>query len=134
MTKSKKQKMKYLKHYWIDINTGLYANKHNPIEKRHPELEFPGLDVKFWLIDENGIDICLSSVPNETELSDISDSENNKVVQVLTEEQFNSISVLLQESHTLFSQAIQESDEELKLELEQQSDLKIQEAKQLFSS
>jgi len=41
--------MKYLKHYWIDVNTGAYTCTENPIEKRHLEAEFPGLDVKAWM-------------------------------------------------------------------------------------
>lgn len=122
--------MKYLKHYWIDLNSVKYSTTHNPVEKRHPEKEFPGLDVRFWLIDENDIDICLSAVPDDTEVSDVFDDENKKVVQVLTEEQFDSIAIPLQESHNLFVQSMQEIDDEIKSNLQQQAFLKKQESEE----
>ena len=43
--------MQYIKHYWINVNTGTYSCGDNPVEKRHPEAEFPGLDVKIWMKD-----------------------------------------------------------------------------------
>jgi hypothetical protein len=122
--------MKYLKHYWIDLNFGKYSTTYNPVEKRHPEKEFPGLDVRFWLIDENDIDICLSAVPDDTEVSDVFDDENKKVVQVLTEDQFNSIAIPIQESHNLFVQSMQQIDDEIKSNLQQQASLKKQESEE----
>ena len=59
--------MKYLKHYWKSTN---------PLEsillllidihKRHPEAEFPGLDVQIWMHDADGIDVCMAQVPDST--------------------------------------------------------------------
>ena len=84
--------MKYLKHYWICVHTGNYMCANNPVEKRHPEAEFPGLDVRIWMHDENGIDVCLSRVPDGVSIVDVVDDHNGKkVVQKLTETEFNSV-------------------------------------------
>ena len=123
--------MKYLKHYWICIADGKYCCEDNPVEKRHPEAEFPGLDVKIWMHDEDGIDVCLSTVPNSTPVADVlSEDGTKKVVQVLTEEEFNSVAVPLAESGQLSQQARQESDEALAADLRTQSEVKFAEAQQ----
>ncbi len=120
--------MKYLKHYWVCINDNNYCCLENPVEKRHPEAEYPGLDVKIWMHDEDGIDVCLSVVPDTTEVSDIIDPESNKKsVQVLTEEEFNSVAIPYFESQELYSLSTEvpgEQDEELMA----QSQAKYQEA------
>jgi hypothetical protein len=123
--------MKYLKHYWICIADGKYCCQDNPVEKRHPEAEFPGLDVKIWMHDAEGIDVCLSTVPNSTPVADVlSEDGNKKVVQVLTEEQFNSVAVPLAESGQLSQQARQEKDATLSASLKQQAEAKFAEAQQ----
>jgi hypothetical protein len=123
--------MKYLKHYWICIADGKYCCEDNPVEKRHPEAEFPGLDVKIWMHDEDGIDVCLSTVPDSTPVADVlSEDGTKKVVQVLTEEEFNSVAVPLAESGQLSQQARQESDEALKAQLLQDAEAKFAEAQQ----
>ncbi len=124
--------MKYLKHYWISVIDGGYCCHENPVEKRHPEAEFPGLDVKIWMHDQNGIDVCLSEVPDSTPVADIFDvhDETLKVVQVLTEEEFNSVQTPLLESQTLRQEAQQETDEVLKAEKEAAADAKFEEARQ----
>jgi hypothetical protein len=123
--------MKYLKHYWICIADGKYCCQENPVEKRHPEAEFPGLDVKIWMHDEDGIDVCLSAVPDSTPVADVlSEDGNKKVVQVLTEEEFNSVAVPLAESGQLSQQARQESDEAVAADLRTQSEAKFAEAQQ----
>jgi hypothetical protein len=119
--------MQYLKHYWINVNTGQYAINENPVEKRHPEAEFPGLDVKIWMHDLDGIDVCLSTVPDTTEVLDVTVG-NKKAVQKLTEDQFNSVQIPLQESQTLRQEALQETDETLKAEKEAAAEAKYQEA------
>jgi hypothetical protein len=128
--------MKYLKHYWISVVDGGYCCHENPVLKRHPEAEFPGLDVRIWMHDQEGIDVCLSAVPNTTEVQDIYDvhDETLKVVQVLTEEQFNSVAVPLQESQELSMQVRSETNEELKVELQEEADLKFQEAETALHS
>jgi len=124
--------MKYLKHYWISVIDGGYCCHENPVEKRHPEAEFPGLDVRIWMHDEDGIDVCLSRVPDSTPVADIFDihDETLKVVQVLTEEEFNSVQTPLLESQTLRQEAQQETDETTKAEKEAAADAKFEEARQ----
>ena len=103
----------------------------NPVEKRHPEAEFPGLDVRIWMHDEDGIDVCLSRVPDSTAITDIVNPNNGrKVVQQLTEAEFNSVQTPLDESAALRQQAQQETDETVKADLEAQADAKFVEAQQ----
>ena len=123
--------MQYLKHYWIHAHSGTYCCEDNPVEKRHPEAEFPGLDVKIWMHDENGIDVCLSAVPDGVTITDVVDDHNGKkVVQKLTEAEFNSVQTPLTESQTLRQEAQQETDEVLKAEKEAAADAKFEEARQ----
>ena len=123
--------MKYLKHYWICVHSGNYMCANNPVEKRHPEAEFPGLDVRIWMHDEDGIDVCLSKVPDSTVITDIVNPNNGKkVVQELTEVQFNSVQTPLDESAALRQQAQEETDETVKADLEAQADAKFAEAQQ----
>jgi len=123
--------MQYLKHYWIHAHSGTYCCEDNPVEKRHPEAEFPGLDVRIWMHDENGIDVCLSRVPDGVTITDVVDEYNGKkVVQKLTEAEFNSVQTPLTESQTLRQEAQQETDEVLKAEKEAAADAKFEEARQ----
>ena len=122
--------MKYLKHYWISVVDCGYCCHENPVEKRHPEAEFPGLDVKIWMHDEDGIDVCLSAVPDSTPVADVlSEDGTKKVVQVLTEEEFNSVQDPLLESQIFYQEAQQETDETIKAEKEAAAAVKYQEAK-----
>lgn len=97
--------MKYLKHYWISKD-GSWATATNPIEKRHPEAEYPGLGVKIWMHDPDGIDVCLSTVPDETTINPIVVGTKN-AVQELTEAEYNSVSNPLQESMTARQEAME---------------------------
>jgi len=100
--------MQYLKHYWIHAHSGTYCCEDNPVEKRHPEAEFPGLDVKIWMHDENGIDVCLSAVPDGVSIVDVVDDHSGKkVVQKLTEAEFNSVWTPLQESGVARQEAME---------------------------
>lgn len=123
--------MKYLKHYWISTVNGGYCCHENPVEKRHPEAEFPGLDVRIWMHDANGIDVCLSAVPDSTTVADVVDADDAtlKCVQVLTETEFNSVATPLGESQSLSQQASQETDATVKADLEAQAATKLEEAK-----
>lgn len=121
--------MKYLKHYWINYHSGTYCCHDNPVEKRHPEAEYPGLDVKVWMHDEDGIDVCLSVVPDTTTVVDVMNTEETKkVVQVLTETEFNSVYTPLMESNQFSFEAQQETDSELKAQKEASAASKYQEA------
>ena len=60
---------KYIKHYYVDGEnlTEFFVDKNmGPNGKTHPRID--GLDVKFWFVDGNGIDYCMSVVPDETEI------------------------------------------------------------------
>jgi hypothetical protein len=123
--------MKYLKHYWICVKDENFCCEDNPVEKRHPEAEFPGLDVRIWTHDEDGIDVCLSRVPDGTKITDVTNPETGKkVVQELTEEEFNLVQDPLNTSAVLHRQAQQETDETVKADLEAQAAAKFQEAQQ----
>ena len=91
--------MKYLKHYWIAVNGGGWCTTENPVEKRHPEGEYEGLDVQVWMHDEDGIDVCLSKVPDSTTIATITEGSKNAVIEI-TETQFNSVFTPLQECST----------------------------------
>lgn len=68
--------VKYIKHYYVDCaNPATFLTNTNAgIDgKTHPKLD--GLDVKFWFADSNGIDYCLSLVPESTEITSVSGLE-----------------------------------------------------------
>ena len=61
---------KYIKHYYVDgadLTTFLTDTNTGTDGKTHPRLD--GLDVKFWFVDSNGIDYCLSLVPDATTIT-----------------------------------------------------------------
>ena len=61
---------KYLRHYYVDgadLVTYLTDTNTGRDGKTHPRI--PGLDVKFWFHDTNGIDYCLSVVPDTTAIA-----------------------------------------------------------------
>jgi hypothetical protein len=94
--------MQYIKHYWINCSTNCYCCEENPVEKRHPEVEFPGLDVRIWSKDPDGIDICISKVPDGVTFNEITDEESGKkLVQQITESQFTNIETLNSQVNTL---------------------------------
>ncbi len=68
---------KYIKHCYVDYgNLEEYFTDKNmgPNGKTHPRLD--GLDVKFWFADSNGIDYCLSVVPDSTMITESSGLSN----------------------------------------------------------
>ena len=121
--------MQYIKHYWINTNTGTYSSDSNPVEKRHPEAEFPGLGVKIWMKDVDGTDVCLSQVPDGVSINNVIDNATGKtVVQSLTEEEYNSVATPYFEAQQLSGEKIDEQDETLKAEKEAAASAKYQEA------
>jgi len=122
--------MQYIKHYWINLQSGNYSCQENPIERRHPEAEFPGLDVKIWMQDANGIDVCLSEVPDTIPVPEMYESSTStkKCVQVLTEVEYNSVATPYFESQQLSGEALMEEDETLKVEKRAEASAKYQEA------
>ena len=98
--------MKYLKHYWKSTTSGDYLTTANSIDKRHPEAEFSGLDVQIWMHDADGIDVCLSQVPDGVTITDVTIG-SKKAIQELTETQYNSVKTPLDASSVLNEEAQQ---------------------------
>ena len=89
---------KYLKHYWK--KNGNWLTTSNEVEQHHPESDYAGLDVKVWMHDSDGVDVCLSEVPDSTSISTITVG-SKKAVMELTETQLNSVKTPLDEAATL---------------------------------
>lgn len=122
--------MQYIKHYWVNLHSNNYSCQENVVERRHPEVEFPGLDVKIWLQDVTGIDVCLSEVSSEIPVPEVYESSTStkKCVQVLTEAEYNSVATPYFESQQLSGEAMMEKDETIKAEKEALASAKYQEA------
>ena len=93
---------KYLKHYWK--KNGNWLTTANEVEQHHPEADYPGLDVNIWMHDSDGVDVCLSKVPDSTAISTIAVGSKNAVME-LTETQFNSVKTPLDEAVVLREEA-----------------------------
>jgi hypothetical protein len=93
---------KYLKHYWK--KNGDWLTTANQVEQHHPEADYPGLGVKIWMHDSDGVDVCLSEVPDSTGISTITVGSKNAVIE-LTETQYNSVKTPLDEAATLRDEA-----------------------------
>ena len=93
---------KYLKHYWK--KNGNWLTTSNEVEQHHPEADYPGLGVKVWMHDSDGVDVCLSEVPDSTAISTITVGSKNAVIEI-TETQFNSVKTPLDEAATLLAEA-----------------------------
>lgn len=93
---------KYLKHYWK--KNGNWLTTGNEVEQHHPEADYAGLGVKIWMHDSDGVDVCLSEVPDSTGISTITVGSKNAVIE-LTETQFNSVKTPLDAAATLREEA-----------------------------
>ena len=93
---------KYLKHYWK--KNGNWLTTGNEVEQHHPEADYPGLGVKIWMHDSDGVDVCLSEVPDSTGISTITAGSKNAVIE-LTETQYNSVKTPLDAAATLRDEA-----------------------------
>jgi len=93
---------KYLKHYWK--KNGNWLTTSNEVEQHHPEADYPGLGVKIWMHDSDGVDVCLSEVPDSTGISTVTVGSKNAVIE-LTETQFNSVKTPLDEATVLRQEA-----------------------------
>ena len=94
---------KYLKHYWK--KNGNWLTTANEVEQHHPEADYPGLGVKIWMHDSDGVDVCLSEVPDTTGISTITVGSKTAVME-LTETQYNSVKTPLDEANTLEEEAV----------------------------
>ena len=95
---------KYLKHYWK--KNGNRLTTANEVEQHHPEADYAGLGVKIWMHDSDGVDVCLSEVPDSTAISTITVGSKNAVME-LTETQYNSVKTPLDESMSLRQEALE---------------------------
>ena len=104
--------MQYIKHYFVDADTGLYCceTSSNPKYKRHPTKEYAGLDVKVWSTDSDEVDVCLSELPDSTTVSTIVNGSKNSV-KVLTETEYNTVWTPYSAALALYGEArtVQES-------------------------
>ena len=74
----------YIKHYWVSYpGMDRFLIESNEVPKTHPNIK--GLDVKYWLTDDNGVDYCLSICDDDAVLPG-----GNGVTQ-LSEEEWNTI-------------------------------------------
>ena len=127
--------MQYIKHYYVDDdhNTFCCEEPCSAKYKRHPWKEYPGLDVKVWLTDADGVDVMIAEVPDSTSVSTIVNDCGKNSVQVLTEIEYNTVAIPYFEAQTLFGEAQtarQEGDETLATQKESEGQLKLQEATQ----
>ena len=93
---------KYLKHYWK--KNGNWLTTANEVEQHHPEADYAGLGVKIWMHDSDGVDVCLSEVPDTTGITTITAGSKNAVIE-LTETQYNSVKTPLDEAAVLREEA-----------------------------
>lgn len=105
--------MQYIKHYYVDDthNTFCCATDSNPKYKRHPWKEYSGLAVKVWLSDSDGVDAMLAELPDSTAVSDVAGHGGKKSIQVLTQEQYNTVWTPYSAAQTLYGEA-QEAEQD----------------------
>ena len=98
--------MQYIKHYYVDDEHNTFCCEAiEPSYKRHPWKEYGELSVKIWLSDSDGVEVCLSELPDTTLVSTITHECGKKAVQVLTETEYNSVAIPYFEAETLFGEA-----------------------------
>lgn len=100
--------MQYIKHYYVDDNNNTFCcEASEPSYKRHPWKEYAGLDVKVWLTDSEGVDVCLAELPDTTAVSTVASDCGKNAIQVLTEAEYNSVATPYFEAQTLSGEAQQ---------------------------
>jgi hypothetical protein len=130
--------MQYIKHYYVDDEGNNFCcGLDGPKYKRHPVQEYPGLDVKVWLNDPDGVPAMIAEVPDTTSVSDIVDDCGKKAVQVLSKAEYDSVYLPYYEASVLFGEAFSarsDGNDELAIEKESQAQLKMEEAQAAFHS
>lgn len=100
--------MQYIKHYYVNDETNQFCLElPDPRYKRHPWKEYPGLDVRIWLSDSDGVDMCISALPDETTVTTIADPSGKNSVKVLTDTEYNSVATPYEAAMGLFAEARQ---------------------------
>ena len=124
--------MQYIKHYYVDDGNNVFCcEAPDPAYKRHPWKEYEGLDVRIWLSDVDGVDVCLSQVPDTTPVATVPSDCGKNAVQVLTEAEYNTVATPYAEAGVLGAeaeQARQDGNETLAEQKEAAAQAKIQEA------
>jgi hypothetical protein len=96
----------YIKHFWVSYpGMDRFLIESNEVPKTHPNIK--GLDVKYWLTNDNGVDYCLSVCDDDAILPG-----GNGVIQ-LSEEEWNNITLELISAQNQNSNTTQLSPEEL---------------------
>jgi len=100
--------MQYIKHYYVDDSNDVFCcETTEPQYKRHPWKEYAGLDVKVWLSDAEGVDVCLAELPDSTAVSTVASPCGKNSVQVLTEAEYQSVATPYFEASVLSGEAQQ---------------------------
>lgn len=124
--------MQYVKHYYVDDGNSVFCcEAPDPAYKRHPWKEYAGLDVKIWLSDVEGVDVCLAELPDTTPVVTVPSDCGKNCIQVLTETEYNTVATPYFQSATLSAeaqQARQEGDDALAAQKEAEAQTKRQEA------
>ncbi len=76
--------MQYLKHYWMRDGQYLTEPGQNGPMQGHPGIQ--GLDVKYWLTDERGVDYCLSVIPDGVLVQEVDPG-----LKILTKQEWDAI-------------------------------------------
>jgi hypothetical protein len=76
--------MQYLKHYWVRNGEYLTEPGQNGPLQSHPSIS--GLDVRYWLTDDRGVDYCLSTVGDNTLITEVDPG-----LKILTREEWDAI-------------------------------------------
>ena len=86
--------MKYAKHYWVDYGNNAWLTTTNDASngKTHPYNVFSHTDlaVRVWLTDSDGIDVCLSEVPDSVTITEVAVGTKKALIE-LTETQYNTV-------------------------------------------
>jgi len=113
----------------------LTTTNNTPNGKTHPYNVFSHTDlaVKLWLTDSDGIDVCLSELPDSVTITEVAVGTKKAVIE-LTETQYNTVktpydasSVLRKEADALRNQ--ETPDETAAAAKDTEADAKIAEAK-----
>jgi len=101
--------MQYIKHYYVDDNRNTFCceTSSNPKYKRHPTKEYAGLDVKVWLSDSDGVDVCLAELPDSTTVSTTVADCGKNCIQVLTETEYNTVWTPYSAAIALYGEAME---------------------------
>ena len=99
--------MQYIKHYYVDDDRNTYCCETSsaPKYRRHPWKEYSGLAVKVGLSDSEGVDAMLAELPDSTSVSTVTESCGKKSIQVLTQEQYNTVWTPYSAAQTLYGEA-----------------------------